>query len=104
MHDGLWDVVNDYHMGYTAELVSKKFSVSREVMDRFSLESNAKALAAMESNRFADEILPVTIKPRKGEPFALTQDEGPRATTMENLAALRPAFGPPGHRYCRQRF
>lgn len=92
VHDGLWDVVNDYHMGYTAELVSKKFSISREEMDQFAIESNAKALAAMENNLFADEILPVTIKPRKGDPYQFVKDEGPRATTLDKLAALRPAF------------
>ncbi|MBN2706909.1 MAG: acetyl-CoA C-acetyltransferase [Deltaproteobacteria bacterium] len=92
VHDGLWDVVNDYHMGYTAELVSKKFSVTREVMDQYSIDSNAKALAAIENNLFADEILPVMIAQRKGDPYAFVTDEGPRATTLEALAKLRPAF------------
>ena len=57
VHDGLWDVVNDYHMGYTAELVSKKFSVTREEMDSYSIDSNAKALRAIETNAFVDEII-----------------------------------------------
>ncbi len=92
VHDGLWDVVNDYHMGYTAELVSKKFSVSREEMDAFSVASNDKALKAIENNAFADEILPVTITPRRGDPYEFKVDEGPRAATMEALAKLRPAF------------
>ncbi|HDS16164.1 MAG TPA: acetyl-CoA C-acetyltransferase [Proteobacteria bacterium] len=92
VHDGLWDVVNDYHMGYTAELVSKKFSVTREAMDQYSIDSNAKALAAIENNLFADEILPVMIAQRKGDPYAFVTDEGPRATTLEALAKLRPAF------------
>ena len=92
VHDGLWDVVNDYHMGYTAELVSKKFSVTREDMDGFSVLSNDKALAAIKNDCFADEIMPVTITPRRGDPYDFKVDEGPRAATMEALAKLRPAF------------
>ena len=92
VHDGLWDVVNDYHMGYTAELVSKKFSITREEMDRFSVASNEKALAAIENNYFVDEIMPVTVTPRRGDPYDFKVDEGPRAATMEALAKLRPAF------------
>lgn len=92
VHDGLWDVVNDYHMGYTAELVSKKFSISREEMDSFSVASNDKALKAIENNSFADEILPVTITPRRGDPYEFKVDEGPRKASMEALARLRSAF------------
>ncbi|MCD6534506.1 MAG: acetyl-CoA C-acetyltransferase [Deltaproteobacteria bacterium] len=96
VHDGLWDVVNDYHMGYTAELVSKKFSISREEMDSYSVDSNAKALAAIKNGSFADEIMPVTITPRRGDPYDFKVDEGPRAATMEALAKLRPAFDKKG--------
>ena len=92
VHDGLWDVVNDYHMGYTAELVSKKFNISKEEMDQFSVDSNAKALAAQQEGKFKAEIMPVTVTPRKGEPFIVNTDEGPRKTSMEKLATLRPAF------------
>jgi acetyl-CoA C-acetyltransferase len=92
VHDGLWDVVNDFHMGYTAELVSEKFNVTREDMDRFSVDSNAKAIAAREAGKFKREIMPVTVTPRRGEPYTVTDDEGPRETTMEALAKLRPAF------------
>ncbi len=92
VHDGLWDVVNDYHMGYTAELVSKKFGISREEMDSYSVTSNEKALAAIKNDFFADEIMPVTITPRRGDPYDFKIDEGPRAATMEALAKLRPAF------------
>ncbi|HIE07017.1 MAG TPA: acetyl-CoA C-acetyltransferase [Desulfarculaceae bacterium] len=92
VHDGLWDVVNDYHMGYTAELVSKKFSVTREEMDSFSVDSNDKALKAIEDNAFADEIMPVTITPRRGDPYDFKVDEGPRKASMEALAKLRAAF------------
>ncbi len=96
VHDGLWDVVNDYHMGYTAELVSKKFSVSRKEMDAFSVASNDKALKAIETDAFADEILPVTITPRRGDPYDFKVDEGPRKATIEALARLRPAFAENG--------
>ena len=92
VHDGLWDVVNDYHMGYTAELVSKKFSVSREEMDAFSVSSNDKALKAIENNAFTDEILPVIITPRRGDPYEFKVDEGPRKVSIDALAKLRPAF------------
>jgi len=96
VHDGLWDVVNDYHMGYTADLVSDKFSISREEMDLFSVASNDKALSAHEAGKLKAEILPVTIKPRKGEPYTFDQDEGPRRTTVEKLASLRAAFSKDG--------
>ncbi|NIA19138.1 MAG: acetyl-CoA C-acyltransferase, partial [Xanthomonadaceae bacterium] len=87
VHDGLWDVVNDYHMGYTAELVSEKFNISRAEMDQFSVDSNDKALAAQKAGRFKDEIMPLTVTPRKGEPFIVDTDEGPRKTTLEKLAS-----------------
>lgn len=96
VHDGLWDVVNDYHMGYTADLVAEKFSVSREDMDAYAVASNEKALAAQENGKFTDEIMPVTIQPRKGETYAFDRDEGPRRTTMEQLAGLKTAFSRDG--------
>ena len=92
VHDGLWDVVNDFHMGYTAELVSEKFKISKEEMDQFSVDSNDKALAAQQAGKFNQEIMPVQVKPRKGEPFIVDRDEGPRKTSLEKLATLRPAF------------
>lgn len=92
VHDGLWDVVNDYHMGYTADLVADKFSVSREEMDDYSIESNAKAVESAAAGRFSGEIMPITIKPRKGEPFSFGTDEGPRKTDKTTLAGLKPAF------------
>ena len=91
VHDGLQDIVNDFHMGYTAELVSKKFSVSREDMDRFACLSNERALASIKDGLFKDEILPVSVKNKKGEKLIDT-DEGPRPATMEALAVLKPAF------------
>ena len=91
VHDGLWDIVNDFHMGYTAELVSKNFSVSREDMDQFACLSNERALASIKDGLFKDEIVPVSVKSKKGEALIDT-DEGPRPATMDALAGLKPAF------------
>lgn len=92
VHDGLWDVVNDYHMGYTSELVSEKYGISREDMDKWSYESNVKAIEAAESGKFEDEILPVEVPVRRGEPLLVNQDEGPRTPDMNKMAALPSAF------------
>jgi len=96
VHDGLWDVINDYHMGYTADLVAEKFSIQREEMDEFSVASNEKSLSAHEAGKFAAEIMPITISPRKKEPYTFDQDEGPRRTTLEKLSTLRAAFSKDG--------
>ncbi|MCP4757126.1 MAG: acetyl-CoA C-acetyltransferase [Proteobacteria bacterium] len=96
IHDGLWDIVNDYHMGYTADLVTKKFSVTREEMDEYALQSNEKAINARERGKLDQEIMPVDIKPRKGDPFVFDRDEGPRTATMDKLASLKPAFSKDG--------
>ena len=91
--DGLWDAFNDYHMGITAENLVAKYAISREAQDVFAAASQQKALAAIESGRFADEITPILIPQRKGEPIAFATDEQPRAgTTAETLAKLKPAF------------
>jgi len=95
VHDGLLDIVNNYHMGYTAELVAKKFAVSREDMDRFAFLSNKRAMESINTGLFQEEIIPVTVKKKGGESVVDT-DEGPRATTMEILAALKPAFNKDG--------
>jgi len=92
VHDGLWDVVNDYHMGYTAELIADKFSVTREEMDQYATTSNINSLESSKTGRFAKEIMPVTIKPRKGEPYVFDTDEGPREVSKEKLATMRSAF------------
>jgi acetyl-CoA C-acetyltransferase len=93
VNDGLWDVYNDYHMGNTAELVSEKFNVSREEQDVFAADSQRKAASAVENGAFKDEIVPITIPQRKGDPVVFDTDEGPRAdTTAEKLGKLRPAF------------
>jgi acetyl-CoA C-acetyltransferase len=92
VHDGLWDVVNDYHMGYTAEIQSKKFNISREEQDRFAYQSNLKAVKAAREGKFKEEIFPVPIPSKKGEPTFLTTDEGPRDTDLQALGKLKPVF------------
>ncbi len=93
IHDGLWDIFNGYHMGITAENVAERFGISREEQDAFALGSQQKAEAAIKFGRFADEIVPVEIPQRKGDPILFDTDEHPRfGTTMEALAKLRPAF------------
>ncbi len=90
--DGLWDITNDFHMGMSAELVAERYGIRREDMDRFSLRSNEKALAAIEAGSFSEEILPVRVPQAKGPDIVFSRDEGPRATSMEQLARLAPAF------------
>ncbi|MGC8100622.1 acetyl-CoA C-acetyltransferase [Metapseudomonas otitidis] len=93
IQDGLWDAFNDYHMGITAENLVEKYGISREAQDAFAAASQQKACAAIEGGRFKDEITPVLIPQKKGEPIAFATDEQPRAgTTAESLAKLKPAF------------
>ncbi|WP_312842791.1 acetyl-CoA C-acetyltransferase [Stutzerimonas nitrititolerans] len=93
IQDGLWDAFNDYHMGITAENLVEKYNLSRKEQDAFAAASQQKAAAAIETGRFADEITPILIPQRKGEPLAFAVDEQPRAgTTAEALAKLKPAF------------
>jgi acetyl-CoA C-acetyltransferase len=95
--DGLWDVYNQYHMGTTAENVAKKYEVSRAEQDRFAVASQNKAEAAQKAGRFNDEIVPVMIPQRKGDPVAFTQDEFVKTgTTLDSIAGLRPAFAKDG--------
>lgn len=92
VHDGLWDIFNNQHMGITAEIVAERFGVSREDADRFSMESHLKAAAATKAGKFKKEILPVTIPNKKGD-IIFDTDEGIREdSTMESLAKLKPAF------------
>jgi acetyl-CoA C-acetyltransferase len=94
--DGLWDAFNGYHMGTTAENVAQKWQITREEQDKFAAASQAKASAAQKSGRFKDEIVPVTIKTRKGD-VVVADDEYPRPdTTYEILQKLRPAFDKAG--------
>lgn len=91
--DGLWDPYENYHMGCTGEIVASKYGVSREEQDRYAVESHRKAVAAIKDGAFKDEILPVSIPQKKGEPVMFSDDETPRAdTSLEALAALKPAF------------
>jgi acetyl-CoA C-acetyltransferase len=92
VHDGLWDIVNDFHMGMSNELCSEKYAISREEQDRYAERSYQRALAAISAGRFQDEILAVPIPQRKGEPKLFDRDECPRETTYESLARMKPAF------------
>jgi len=92
VHDGLWDNVNDFHMGMSNELCSEKYNVSREDQDRYAEESYNRALHAIRSGRFKDEILPVEIRGKKGKNILFSQDECPSETNYESLSALKSAF------------
>ena len=92
VRDGLWDVVNDYHMGYTAEIQSGKFNVTREEQDQFAHESNLRAMKAIREGKFKDEILPISIPSKKGEPLLFDTDEGPRETDLKSMAKLKSVF------------
>jgi acetyl-CoA C-acetyltransferase len=97
VNDGLWDCYNDFHMGNTAELVTKKYKVSREAQDEFAVDSHRKAVAAMQRGDFKDEIVPVTVPQGRKDPIVISADEGPRAdSSMEALAKLRPVFDKEG--------
>lgn len=90
--DGLWDPYEDFHMLMTGELIAEKYDVSREEMDAFSLESNRRAIEATKNGYFKNEIIPVEVPQRKGDPIVIEADEGPKETTMEKLGKLRPAI------------
>ena len=91
--DALWDAFNDYHMGVTAENIAKEWNLTREMQDEFALSSQLKAERAIKEGKFVDEIVPVVIPQRKGEPKVFDQDEFPRfGATIEGMAKLRPAF------------
>jgi acetyl-CoA C-acetyltransferase len=92
VHDGLWDIVNDFHMGISNELCSEKYGVTREDQDRYAAESYRRTLASLKAGRFENEIVPVSVPQRKGEPLLFAQDECPRESSYESLAAMKPAF------------
>lgn len=93
VHDGLWDIINDFHMGITAENVAEEFRISREDQDRFALNSYHKAQKAIADGKFKEEIIPVEIPQRKGSPTIFDTDEVPqRETSLEALAKLPPVF------------
>ena len=95
VHDGLWDIYNDYHMGITGENVAEKYGITREEQDEFAVNSHRKAVAAQKEGRFQSQIVPVEIPAKKkGQPPVIfDKDESPREdTTIESLRALKPAF------------
>ena len=92
VNDGLWDVYNNFHMGNTGEVVAEKYNISREECDKFALNSHKKAARATEKGWFKDEVIPIEIKQKKGDPIRFDQDEGIRSdTTLDKLAKL-PSF------------
>jgi acetyl-CoA C-acetyltransferase len=91
--DGLWDVYNQYHMGITAENVAEKYGINRAEQDEFAVKSQNKAEAAIKAGRFKDEIFPLSIPQRKGDPLVFDTDEFPRlGATLDNMTSLKPAF------------
>jgi acetyl-CoA C-acetyltransferase len=95
--DGLWDVYNQYHMGITAENVAKKYGIDRTMQDALALASQTKAAAAQDAGKFKDEIVPITIPQKKGDPVVFSVDEFiNRKTSADGLAGLRPAFDKAG--------
>lgn len=93
VNDGLWDAFNDYHMGITAENISAQWEQTREQLDEFAVASQQKAEAAIKAGKFKDEIVPVEIPQRKGDPIIFDTDEHPKfGSTMEKVGKLRPAF------------
>lgn len=93
IQDGLWDPYEDFHMGMTAELVAEKYKITRERQDAYAVESHRRAIDAIKNGRFQDQIVPVEIPQKKGEPIRFAVDESPRAdTSLEALAKLKPAF------------
>ncbi|MGH9461863.1 MAG: thiolase family protein [Vicinamibacteria bacterium] len=97
VHDGLWDVYNDFHMGMTGERVAQKYDVSRRQMDEYAFGSHQKAMRAIREGKFKDEIVPVSVPQRKGDPRRIDTDESVREdTSLEALSKLKPVFKPDG--------
>jgi acetyl-CoA C-acetyltransferase len=97
IRDGLWDALNRYHMGTTAENVAKRHGITREQQDRFAVASQNKAEAAQKAGRFRDEVVTVMVPQRKGEPVSFEQDELVRhGATLEGVSSVRPAFAKAG--------
>lgn len=93
VHDGLWDIYNDFHMGLTAEWVVEKYSVSREDQDAYAVRSHQRACEAWQAGRFEAEVVPVEVPQRRGDPVVVSRDEGPRAdASLAKMSGLRPAF------------
>lgn len=96
IRDGLWDAFNDYHMGITAENVAEQWGIPRDMQDAFAVASQNKAEAAQKAGRFADEIIPVTLKSRRGETIVDADEYIRHGATIENMQKLRPAFAKDG--------
>ncbi|MFH1035817.1 MAG: acetyl-CoA C-acetyltransferase [Pseudomonadota bacterium] len=92
VHDGLWDHLNNFHMGMSAELCAEKYGVTRADQDQFALESYGKSMQAQEDGRFQAQIVPVAVPQKKGDPKLVERDEGIRSTSPEVLARLKPVF------------
>jgi acetyl-CoA C-acetyltransferase len=92
IQDGLWDIVNDFHMGMSNELCSEKYHISREDQDRYAAESYRRSMRAIATGRFKDEIVPIEIAQRKGTSNWFLEDECPRDTSYEVLSKMKPAF------------
>ncbi len=93
IHDGLWDVYENFHMGVAAELVAEKYKISRQEQDQFALESHQRAVRAMNSCYIESQILPIEVPQKKGEPIVIRRDESPRPdSSLEALAKLKPPF------------
>lgn len=92
VHDGLWDVYNDFHMGEAAELCASECSVSRKSQDEFAIESYKKALLAQEKGYFSEEIVPVEVPQRKSEPIVVSEDEEPKRVKFDKVPNLSPVF------------
>lgn len=92
IHDGLWDHVNDFHMGMSNELCSERYGITRELQDEYAAASYARTLASIASGRFKDEIVPVEVPQRKGDPRIFDTDECAQPTSLEFLSKMRPAF------------
>lgn len=97
VYDGLWCAFQNWHMGNGAEWIAREYGLTREELDQYAYHSHMKAIAAIDEGRFKDEIVPVWVPQRKGEPILFDTDEVPRRdTTLESLARLKPAFDPSG--------
>jgi acetyl-CoA C-acetyltransferase len=92
VHDGLWDIVNDFHMGISNDLCSEKYHISREDQDRYAALSYERSLESISSGRFKEEIMPVAIPQKKGDPKIFDTDECPRETSYDALSKMKPAF------------
>ncbi|RLC74314.1 MAG: acetyl-CoA C-acyltransferase, partial [Chloroflexi bacterium] len=97
VHDGLWCAFENHHMGNSAEWIAREYNLTREELDTYAYDSQMKASAAIDEGRFEEEIVPVQVPQRKGDPLIFDTDEVPRRdTSLEKLARLRPAFDPDG--------